>query len=167
MTRIVIVNENDEVIGSKEREEVTADDVYRVSALWLKNSNGDCLMAQRAFTKKKNPGKWGPAVAGTLEEGETYESNIVKEIQEEIGISVPIDMLTKGPHMRRKSAQSNYFVQWFVLTQDIPITAFVIERKEVEAVAWFSREGLLADVARNPEKFLAGQTEWLPKLINL
>ena len=33
----------------------------------------------RSFTKSHDPGKWGPAVAGTVEEGETY--NFLKEGQ--------------------------------------------------------------------------------------
>ena len=41
---------------------------------------------QTAFDKKYDPGKWGPSAAGTVEEGETYQSNIIKELQEEIGL---------------------------------------------------------------------------------
>ena len=33
------------------------------------------------------PEVWGPAVSGTNEEGETYDSNIIKEAQEEIGLT--------------------------------------------------------------------------------
>lgn len=84
----VIVNENDEIIGHKLREEVDPkNDIYRVSALWVTNSAGDVLIAQRKLTKKHAPGKWEPAVAGTVEKGETDESNIYKEAQEEIGLS--------------------------------------------------------------------------------
>jgi isopentenyldiphosphate isomerase len=86
MIKIIIVNEKDEIIGFKERSKVKTDDIYRVSALWAENAKGDILMAQRAFSKMNSPGKWGPAVAGTVEEGETYDSNITKEAEEEIGL---------------------------------------------------------------------------------
>lgn len=49
---IVIVNDQDEVIGHKERGTIAQDDIYRVSALWVTNSNGDILLAQRHHTKK-------------------------------------------------------------------------------------------------------------------
>lgn len=62
MTQIVIVDDNDIVIGLKDRSEIKSLDIYRVSALWVVNNEGDVLLAQRAFNKKNNPGKWGPAV---------------------------------------------------------------------------------------------------------
>ena len=78
--QIQIVDKNDTVIGTKERDEIDySSDIYRVSALWLTNSNGQALIAKRAMAKKNSPGKWGPAVAGTLETDETYETNIYKD----------------------------------------------------------------------------------------
>ena len=38
-------------------------------------------MARSVFMIDKLPGKWGPAVAGTVEEGESYEENIIKEAE--------------------------------------------------------------------------------------
>ncbi len=107
--RIVIVNDQDEVIAHKERGTLTKDDIYRVSALWVKNSRGDILLAQRKFTKSHDPGKWGPAVAGTVGEGETYKQNIIKEAEEEIGLRAikPIP----GPKVRM-AGEYNYFDQW-------------------------------------------------------
>ena len=51
--KIVIVNENDEIIGSKERGTLNQSDIYRVSALWIQNSKGEILLAQRSFNKKR------------------------------------------------------------------------------------------------------------------
>lgn len=80
MMKIQIVDENDKFVSNKERSEVDyKSDIYRVSALWLTNSKGQTLLAKRAMVKDKDPGKWGPAVAGTIDEGETYDENIYKE----------------------------------------------------------------------------------------
>jgi predicted kinase len=84
--RTIIVNDQDQIIGHKEPGTLLKEDIYRVSSLWVTNSKGDILLAQRKFTQKLDPGKWGPAVAGTVDEGETYESNIIKEAEEEIGL---------------------------------------------------------------------------------
>jgi len=107
MTKIIIVDENDKIIGYKERGTLNFRDIYRVSALQVKNSVGQILLAQRKLTKKKNPGKWGPAVAGTNDEGETYESNIIKEAEEEIGL-VDFEMKVKNKQ-RVDEGFSNYF----------------------------------------------------------
>jgi isopentenyldiphosphate isomerase len=80
MEKQVIVDESDNVIGAKIRSDILPDDIYRVSCLWLRNPSGEVLLAQRSFDKKNDPGRWGPAVAGTVSENETYEENIRKEI---------------------------------------------------------------------------------------
>ena len=83
-----IVNENDEIIDYKPRNEIDyKKDYYRIGCLWLTNSKGEVLLAQRLLTKDKDPGMWGPSAAGTLEKGESYESNIYKEAEEELGLS--------------------------------------------------------------------------------
>ena len=85
-SKFTIVDENDNIIAQKERANIKPEDIYRVAALWVTNSKGDILLAQRALSKKHDPGKWGPAVAGTVEERETYRANIIKETSEEIGL---------------------------------------------------------------------------------
>jgi len=83
----IIVDKNDRVIGAKESQDIDfLNEIYRVSALWLWNSSGEVLVAQRKKSKGNDAGKWGPSVAGTVEEGESYEQNIVKEVEEEIGV---------------------------------------------------------------------------------
>ncbi|MDO8661039.1 MAG: NUDIX domain-containing protein, partial [Candidatus Woesearchaeota archaeon] len=84
--KIVIVNDNDEIIGYKDRDSIENNELYRVSALQITNSNGEILLARRHRNKKHDPLKWGPAVAGTVEEGETYLENIIKEAEEELGL---------------------------------------------------------------------------------
>ena len=85
--KIQIVNTNDKVIGLKERKNLDyKNNIYRSSALWIINSKGKSLLAQRALTKKHHPGKWRPAVSGTIEKNETYDSNIIKESEEELGL---------------------------------------------------------------------------------
>ena len=66
---IIIVDKEDNIIGYKDRYKLDPSDIYRVSALWLTNSKEDILLAQRSFDKKHYPGKWGPAVAGTVKKG--------------------------------------------------------------------------------------------------
>lgn len=151
--KIVIVDENNKVIGHKERETLKPEEIYRVSALWLTNSKGDILLARRALTKSHNPGKWGPAVAGTLEEGETYDSNILKETAEELGLGQKEINLKKGPMIRISDAH-NYFAQWYTLTIDKPVTQFKIQKDEVEEIKWFSRKELAEQLDKKPGEFL-------------
>jgi hypothetical protein len=121
--RIIIVNDQDEVIGLKERRTLLKEDIYRVSGLWVTNSSKDILLAQRDFAKTHDPGKWGPAVAGTLDENETYESNIIKEAEEEVGLK---NIHPRVGPKRRVSDGYNYFCQWYTLTVDKPAEDYTV-----------------------------------------
>jgi len=152
MERIQIVTGNDQLITCKDRDKVDYKrDIYRVSALWLANSKGEVLLAKRKMTKDKDPGKWGPAVAGTLEEGETYESNIYKEAEEKLGIKGV--KFSLGPKIR-VSKPRNYFCQWFRLTLDRTIEEFTVQEEEVEEITWVAREKLVEDMRKNPQNYI-------------
>lgn len=145
--KVIIVNKEDVPIGLKAREEIDpTKDIYRITAIWVTNKKGEVLIAQRKFTKKINPGKWGPAVAGTLEEGETYESNAYKELEEEIGIAGVV--LKPGPKIFVE-APRKYFAQWYTCVIDKPIEDFVTQEDEVEQVRWISVAELKKDVEQN------------------
>jgi isopentenyldiphosphate isomerase len=153
MTKLYqVVNEKDEVIGHKQREEIDWEkDIYRIAALWLTNSKGEILIAQRVHTKDKDPGKWGPAAAGTLEKDETYESNIYKEAEEEIGLTGI--SLSKGPQQRFHEPRQA-FCQWFTGVSDKRPDEFTLQADEVEKVRWINPKELKDDVADHPDKYV-------------
>lgn len=154
---IQIVNNDDQIIGYKPQSEVdSVKDIYRVSALWIINRKGDVLLAQRKLTKVHDPGKWGPAVAGTVEKGETYESNIYREAEEEIGLKGVKFQL--GPKQRRYKPH-NYFCQWFLVTLDRDVNEFKVQDDEVEKIAWMPKRELAEDFKNNPEKYIPSMSE--------
>lgn len=147
-----IVDEQDKVIGAKPRNEIDfKNDYYRTSGLWLTNSQGQILIAQRLLTKDKDPGKWGPAAAGTLEVGETYQSNAYKEAEEEIGLTGITFSL--GPKMKFEKPR-HCFGQWFTAICDKPAEEFTPQPSEVAQVAWIGSEELIQDVQANPDKYI-------------
>ena len=86
---IPIVNDNDEVIAAKNRSDLDyANDIFRTSSLWITNKKGEILLAQRAFDKQANPGKWGEAVGGVVEGEDSYDETIRREAEEELGLTV-------------------------------------------------------------------------------
>ncbi len=163
--RQLIVDKNDVVIGLKERDALEPGDIYRVAALWLRDSNGNILMAQRAFTKKIDPGVWGPAVAGTVEEGEEYDGNIVKEMTEEIRLRVTMDDLKKGPKLYIKGRKNDYFLQWYFYTIGKPAENFMIQKDEVVQVKWFSPAELKQVIHARPHEFTYATPQWIGVLL--
>lgn len=160
--KIIIVDKDDNIVCYKYREDVDyGSDFYRVSCLWLTNSIGEVLIAQRKITKKISPGKWACAVAGTVEEGETYESNIEKEIMEEIGLKNL--SLIKGSK-QLILGKSKFFAQWYFATIDKPENEFIIEKDEVEKVVWISKHKLMEEVRNNPDNFIGSMPSILVEI---
>lgn len=152
MAKIIIVDEDDKEVGVLERDQIN-DEIYRVAALWLTNSKGQVLLAQRSFKKKNSPGRWGPAAAGTVEADESYESNIIKEAEEELGLTgVNLEPFKK---IRvNYEYGKNYFCQYFKAEIDMRADDFRIDKEEVEQVAWFDKEFLLNDLKKHPIKYV-------------
>ncbi len=148
--RIPIVNEQDEIIKVIDINDRRSGEICRVSALWIVNEKDEILLAQRGLNKKRDPGKWGPAVAGTVEEGETYEDNIIKEAEEEIGLK---DFkFTIGPK-NRNSSSHEYFGQYFLATVDSNYP-FKKRDEEVEQVKWFSQSEIKELYSKDPDFFV-------------
>jgi isopentenyldiphosphate isomerase len=159
--KVIIVDENDNPIGLKYREDIDyKNDARRCIGIWITNSNDEVLIAQRDFAKDIDPGKWGPAVAGTLEEGDTYESNAYKEMKEEIGVDG--HNLILGPKQYSVFPRK-YFAQWFYCKLDKPIEDFIVQKDEVVQVAWIKKDKLIKDLKDNPDKYVPS----LPKVIDL
>ena len=153
MDRIIIVDKNDKPIGLKGYKELVYEDIYRVSALWLTDkSTSDCLITQRKWSKHHDPGKWMAAASGTLDEGETYEQNMIKEIEEEIGLTKL--NLTEGPKEFVDDGKHKYFVQWFSAQVDKDEVDIRIQEEEVETYSWIKQDELVRDVAKNPDKYV-------------
>ncbi len=107
MEKIIIIDENDEQIGTENIEKIDLKDIYRVSALWIENSQGEVLLAQRSFNKIKHSRKLGPVVAGTVRADEDYDLNIYKETEEEIGLTGETFMKA---HKIRQTGKTDSFV---------------------------------------------------------
>ena len=151
--KINIVDKDNNLIGVKYRDEVDySKDIYQVSALWVTNSNRQVLMARRKLTKDKDPGMWGPAVAGTVDEGETYESNIYKEAEEEIGLTGRVFKI--GP-LQYKDTPRKHFTQWYFVEINLPLKSFTPQESEVEQLVWIDQQELVEDVKNNPDKYVS------------
>ena len=163
----IIVDEGDKQIGIKDRSEISLSDICRSSGLWIENSKiekakkipenskGQVLLAKRTRSRKVSPGRWGPAASGTLEEGESYEQNIYKEAEEEIGL--------KGCEFKEfiyGRFDPSRFTKIFKLKSDIDISNLVLQKEEVDSVAWFDPEDLRKRIKSHPEEFVESALKW-------
>ncbi|MES2930687.1 MAG: NUDIX domain-containing protein [Patescibacteria group bacterium] len=125
-----------------------------MAALWVFNEKNEVLIARRSKIKKHHPNLWGPSVAGSVEEGETYQSNILKEANEEIGLR--LDTVTAGPKIRVSSIHE-YFTQWFFAKVSSQ-AQFTLQEGEVEEIKWIRVLDLENLYSKQPELFLPSFT---------
>lgn len=147
--RIPIVNEQDEIMGYKERDDITPNDIIRSTCVWVTDDSGEYVLLQkRSLNKKNSPGLWCPAASGTMEEGESYEQNAYKELEEEIGI--------KNANLvqdKKYFYGTQKFMQMYKLVLS-KSTQFVLEQDAVDEVKWFKLDELVDLYNKNPNDFV-------------
>ncbi len=155
----ILVDSHDNILGYKPREHLTHGDRHRSTAIWLENSRGEVLLAQRHAHKQPHPGLWGPAVTGTVNHHETFFQNAYRELQEELGLK-PM-LLTE---ILRQSVDhpdgSKRFTVWFKGQTDLPLQDFRLQPEEVAGVRWVSKPWLQEDLLNNPQKYMPSARFW-------
>jgi|AntRauTorckE6833_2_1112554.scaffolds.fasta_scaffold00084_21 isopentenyldiphosphate isomerase len=161
----ILIDEYDNVIGYKDRDRLDASDRFRITGIWLENNNREVLIAQRAWSKRTHPGLWGPAAAGGVAKGESYEQAAYKELSEEIGVT-GVDL---RPH---KKSLINYpgnepelLCQWFIGILNSEISTLTLREDEVAQARWVNKLWALDDVMTRPNLYTPSSREW-PKLFS-
>src|ERR1044072_9307689 len=105
--RIQIVDENDQPIGASTRQEAWASgSYYRLVQIILRDKEGNFLLQKRSSKKALYPNRWTNAASGHVDEGETYETSAPRELQEEVGISVPLEFLGRILIQRKEDGKT-------------------------------------------------------------
>lgn len=91
--QVVVVDDENNVIGSAARSEVRAGRLcHRAVYVFVTTSSGELLIQERTMTKDVWPGAYDLAAGGVVDVGESYDQAAARELEEEMGISgVPLD----------------------------------------------------------------------------
>ena len=156
--KVGMVNENDELIGYKLYKDIDfPNEIYRVSRLWVTDPEGNILLQKRNPGMHFHPGLWACAAAGTNDEGETYEFNIIKEAKEEVGLDVVPHFLKKQLEQHSgRNVFSSYFS--YKVNQVMPEIAF--DPEEVADAKWYSPNELGAIIE-------AGEKIFTPDVVDM
>ena len=84
-----LVDENGTVVGRATRGECHNGSrlLHPVVHLHVLNSRGELYLQKRPDWKDIQPGKWDTAVGGHIDDGETPEEALLREVREELGIT--------------------------------------------------------------------------------
>jgi isopentenyldiphosphate isomerase len=84
------VDEHNQVVGSISRgtAHTTSGVFYRTIYILVKNDRGEVLLQKRSPTKDLYPNCWDLSVGGHVNFGKSYIETAVREISEELGLSI-------------------------------------------------------------------------------
>lgn len=84
-----IVDLADEVVTSVPRNEMRAGGMlHRAASILVSRSDGEVYVHRRTETKDVHPGMYDVFVGGVVASGETYDDTAIRELGEELGVTV-------------------------------------------------------------------------------
>ena len=108
---------------------------HKVVHIWIQNSKGELLMQKRSDKVDNCPGVWA-TTGGSVQAGEEPLTTAVRELSEELGISVSAEALQYCLMIRRKDA----FCYVYMLRRDIEAEALTLQECEVAVAEWMTLE---------------------------
>ncbi|GAB2293125.1 Nudix hydrolase 3 [Dionaea muscipula] len=146
-----VLNKTGQKTGaSKPRKDVHRDgDYHKAVHIWIySESTQELLLQRRADCKDSWPGKWDISSAGHISAGDSSLVTARKELQEELGVSLPKDAfellfvyLEEWVTNDGKFVNNEFNDVYLVTTlAPIPLEAFALQETEVSAVKYIQFE---------------------------
>lgn len=145
-----IVDERDQVIGAAPRREVHAKGLlHRAVHVLVSNASGQVLLQRRSPRKDMYPNQWAASASGHVDRGEDYDTAVVREIGEEIGVRVTA-VPARLCRIDACEETGREFVWVYGCRHDGPITA---NADEISEVVWRSPAEIDRWTAERPGDF--------------
>ncbi|MFP6762873.1 MAG: NUDIX domain-containing protein [Planctomycetaceae bacterium] len=143
-----VVNSSDQVTGQAPRPIVHARNLlHRAASIFVFNTSGQLLLQFRSAAKDQYPSCWTASASGHLDAGEDYETAARRELQEELGLTSPLEFLTKFPAGPETAYEFTGLFR--TVSDEIPIP----DPKEVAGLEWLSLSDIHSRIKASPEKF--------------
>ena len=158
--KIIFADENDVQIGVGTREEAWAKGLYvRVVRAILRDESGRILSQHRSPTKKSYANCWTDSASGHVDEGESYNFAMSRELNEELGIESELRFIGKFPTTDKIGeytiCEFNAIYEGIINSS----THFKLEEGEVTEAEWFTIDELKELIAKDPTNFTLGFRE--------
>jgi isopentenyl-diphosphate Delta-isomerase len=147
-----VVNDRDEVTGQATRREVHKQKLrHRSIHAIVFGSDGRVFLQKRSMLKDSSPGRWDASCSGHLNSGEDYDTAVVRELEEEIGLTVSDASGLERLFKLEAGAETGWEFVWiYRLKSDGP---FVLHPAEIERGDWFTTEEVTRGMAERSKEF--------------
>jgi isopentenyldiphosphate isomerase len=145
------VDEADQIIGQATRSEVHARKLRHCAVhIFVFNEVGSLFIQKRCQNKDSFPGRQDSSASGHLSTGEDYDACAIRELSEELGLTIITEDLEKHFKIEACLETGWEFVWVYGLQTSEPVC---INPKEIESGKFFSPSQIRAAVIKHPDKF--------------
>ncbi len=146
--RFPVVDEMDRILRYAYRSEVHGDKSrHRAVHILIFSEAGEVYLQKRARWKDRHPLQWDSSAGGHVCAAEGYDEAARRELQEELGIDVPLEKVVK---LSASPSTDQEFI-WIYCGQVENVVR--PNRNEIEASGFFSPEVVDGWMAARPEDF--------------
>jgi isopentenyldiphosphate isomerase len=148
-----VVDEHDQVIGREYRRDIHRRGLrHRAIHIFWMRADGQLCLQRRSYAKDNCPGLLSTSCAGHVDSGEDYLTAAVRELGEELGVSVAPSALMEIDYAPCHPCLGNEFVRAYLLRGDFTVTVAAFE---VDSVLWRTPAETEAWASAEPEVFSA------------
>ena len=152
--RFPVVDKKDRILGHASRSEVHGNNLlHRAVHVLIFNEAGEVYLQQRSRWKDRQPLKWDSSAAGHVAETESYDETAQREVKEELGVSVPLQKISKLPATQRTDHEFIWLYRCLVSGDLIP------NKSEIERGTFLPPDVVDGWASVRPEDFAPGFLE--------
>ncbi len=162
MERVILVDENDNPLGTMEKMEAHEKGVlHRAFSVFIFNQKGEMLLQQRAFSKYHSGGLWTNTCCSHPREKESTIDAAHRRLQEEMGFDCEIEKAFDFIYKRElDQGLTEHELDHVFIGEFEGEVCF--NKEEVNAYIYIPVQDVLEEVNQRPEKY----TEWFKICLN-
>ncbi|MDE0570629.1 MAG: 16S rRNA (adenine(1518)-N(6)/adenine(1519)-N(6))-dimethyltransferase RsmA [Verrucomicrobiales bacterium] len=156
-----VVDEDDRVLEQAERSHVHSEGLlHRAVHVFVFNNGGDLYLQKRSVLKDSSPGLWDSSASGHLDVSEEYHCAAIRELSEELGISLEVDLICS---IKPSENTGWEFVRLYRCEHNGP---FNLPYSEIAGGGFFPITMIGEWVREKPEDFASGFIECLNSYVD-
>ena len=130
---------------------------HRAVYAFIIDDKGNILLQKRSNNKKLWPNMWDVTVGGHVDAGEFGRQALIREVKEELGISINDDDIK---YLIGSTSINKHYNECYLITKSIDISNIKIQKEEVSEVRYFSKDELLKRISNNYEGLTEKTGPW-------
>ena len=144
-----VVNLRDEVMYQERRSVVHEKGLFhRAVHIFARSKNGMWILQKRSASKDIDPLLWTSSCSGHVDAGEDYLNAVVRECEEELGVSLLTDRFLELLQISPCHETGNEFVRFYLLKYEKEIR---FNRNEILQIIEYSTQEIEELIRTQPE----------------